>query len=53
MQQLISETRQGEKSRYSYLGPIVQSVVSLMSALAVKILTVLVITISNSQVFLQ
>ena len=32
-------------------GPVVQSVVSLMISLAVKILTVLVSTISNSQVF--
>ena len=34
------------------LGPFVQSVISLMSLLVVKILTVLVSTISNSQVFL-
>ena len=33
-------------------GPVVQSVVSLTSSLVVKILTVLVNTISNSQVFL-
>ena len=33
-------------------GPVVQSVVSLTSSLVVKILTVLVSTISNSQVFL-
>ena len=34
------------------LGPVVQSMVSLMSLLVVKMLTVLVIAISNSQVFL-
>ena len=34
------------------LGTVVQSIVSLTSSLAVKILTVLVSTISNSQVFL-
>ena len=33
-------------------GPVVQSFVSLTSSLVVKILTVLVSTISNSQVFL-
>ena len=33
-------------------GPVVQSIVSLTSLLVVKILTVLVSTISNSQVFL-
>ena len=33
-------------------GPVVQSLVSLMSLLVVKMLTVLVSTISNSQVFL-
>ena len=32
-------------------GPVVQSVVSLTSSLVVKMLTVLVSTISNSQVF--
>ena len=35
-----------------YLGPVVQSVVSLTSLFVMKILTVLVSTISNSQVFL-
>ena len=35
-----------------YLGPVVQSIVSLTSLLVVKMLTVLVNTISNSQVFL-
>ena len=35
------------------LGPVVQSIVSLTSSLVVKMLTVLVSTISNSQVFLQ
>ena len=34
------------------LGPVVQSNVSLMNSLVVKILTILVSTISNSQVFL-
>ena len=34
------------------LGPVVQSIVSLTSSLAVKMLTVLVSTISNSHVFL-
>ena len=33
------------------LGPVVQSIVSLTSSLVVKMLTVLVNTISNSQVF--
>ena len=33
-------------------GPVVQSIVSLMSSLVVKTLTVLVSTISNSKVFL-
>ena len=33
------------------LGPVVQSIVSLTSSLVVKMLTVLVSTISNSQVF--
>ena len=34
------------------LGPIVQNIVSLTSSLVVNIITVLVSTISNSQVFL-
>ena len=34
------------------LGPVVQSMVSLTSSLLVKMLTVLVSTISNSKVFL-
>ena len=34
------------------LGPVVQSIVSLMNSLVVKMLTVLVSTISNSQVIL-
>ena len=34
------------------LGPVVQSIVSLISSLVVKMLTVLVSTISNLQVFL-
>ena len=32
-------------------GPVVQSIASLMSSLVIKMLTVLVSTISNSQVF--
>ena len=36
----------------SYQGPVIQSVVSLMSSLVVKMLTVLLSTISSSQVFL-
>ena len=38
--------------KHHQLGPDVQSIVSLLSSLAVKMLTVLVSTISNSQVFL-
>ena len=34
------------------LGPVVQSIVRLMTSLVVKMLTVLVSTISNSQLFL-
>ena len=34
------------------LGPVVQSIVSLTSSLVVKVLTVTVSTVSNSQVFL-
>ena len=34
------------------LGPVVQSIISLTSSLVVRMLTVLVSTISNSQVFL-
>ena len=37
---------------YVHLGPVVQSIVSLTSSLVVKMLTVLVSTISNSQLFL-
>ena len=37
---------------WEILGPVVQSIVSLTSSLVVKMLTVLVSTISNSQVFL-
>ena len=36
----------------SSLGPVVQSIISLKSSLVVKMLTVLVSTISNSQIFL-
>ena len=35
-----------------HLDPVVQSIISLMSSLVVKMLTVLVSTISNSQIFL-
>ena len=38
--------------RNKNLGPVVQSIVSLTSLLVVKIITVLVSTISNSQLFL-
>ena len=37
---------------FYYLSPVVQSIISLTNLLAVKILTALVSTISNSQVFL-
>ena len=37
----------------AFLGQVVQSIVSLTSSLVVKLLTVLVSTVSNSQVFLQ
>ena len=39
-------------SKLSNLGPVVQSIVSLMSSLVVKMLNVLVSTISKSVVFL-
>ena len=45
----------GNHEKYSYItnqGPVVQSIVSLTSSLVVKMLTVLVSTISNSHVFL-
>ena len=38
--------------QYIKLGPVVQSIISLTSSLVVKMLTVLISTISNSQVFL-
>ena len=38
---------------FFYLGPVVQSIISLTSSLVVKMLTVLVSTISKSQVFVQ
>ena len=41
-----------EQMLVKYLGPVVQSIVSLTSFLVVKKLTVLVGKISNSQVFL-
>ena len=37
---------------FGSLGPVIQSIVSLTSSLVVKMLTVLVNTVSNSQVFL-
>ena len=37
--------------RFSTLGPVVQSIVSLTSSLVVKMSNVLVSTLSNSQVF--
>ena len=37
---------------FTQLGPVVQSIISLMNLLVVKMLTVLVSTIHNSQVFL-
>ena len=40
------------KKSFITSGPVVQSIVSLTSSLVVKMLTVLVSTISNSQVFL-
>ena len=40
------------KIYFKILGPAVQSILSLISSLAVKMLSVLVSTISNSQVFL-
>ena len=39
-------------NRVANLGPVVQRVVSLTSSIVAKMLTVLVSTISNSQVFL-
>ena len=39
------------KGLFTHQGPVVQSSVSLTSSLVVKMLTVLVSTISNSQVF--
>ena len=46
------ETKLEKKSKEDVLGPAVQSIISLTSSLVVKLLTVLVSTISNSQVFL-
>ena len=42
----------GDCAELRKLDPVVQSIVSLTSSLVVKIITVLVRTISNSQVFL-
>ena len=39
-------------SLMSFVGPVVQSIISLMNWFVVKMLTVIVSTISNSQVFL-
>ena len=41
------------QSKYIIRGPVVRSLVSLMSSLVLKILTALVSTTSNSQVFFQ
>ena len=38
---------------YIYLGPVIQSIISLTSSLVVKLLTVLESTIPNSEVFLM
>ena len=43
-------TRGNKKNIYQ--GPVVQSIVSLTSSLVVKMLTVVVSAISNSQIFL-
>ena len=50
----IHECFYGEikKTICHYLGPVIQSIISLTSLLVVKMLTVLVSTISNTQVFL-
>ena len=45
-------SRQGAFFNHKILGPVVQSMVRLMSSLVVKMLTFLVSTISNSLVFL-
>ena len=44
--------QQTGSNRNVHLGPVVQSVVSLTSSLVIKMLTVLVTTIPNSQVYL-
>ena len=49
---LLHVSRAISLSHVGNQGPVVQSVVSLTSSLVVKLLTVLVSTISNSQVFL-
>ena len=41
-----------QRNSINYQGPVVKSIISLTSLLVVKMLTVLVSTISNSQVFL-
>ena len=46
-------SRHGMFFNLKVLGPVVQSIVSLMSSLVVNMLTVLVSTISNLQVFFQ
>ena len=48
----VNEKSETPQKSTSVQGPVVQSVVSLMSSLVIKMLTVLVSTISNSQVFL-
>ena len=47
-----SDLAKVRQDRHKVLGPVVQSTVSLTSSLVVKMLTVLVSTMSNSQVFL-
>ena len=44
--------KNGRKMNSIYLGPVVQSIISLTSSLVVKMLTALVSTVSDSQVFL-
>ena len=52
MEYKFTENKYQFTSIFGKLGPVVQSVVSSMSSLVVKILTVLISTISNSQIFL-
>ena len=50
--QIISRSSLSESAAFIIQGPVVQSIVSLMSSLVVKMLTIQVSTISNSQIFL-